>query len=493
MSLFKDILKGGIWSMAGQWLVQAMQLVTSIVVARILSPNDYGLFAMSLVVTNFVMLFGNLGFGPALVHKKDLDDNYIAVAFTATFVAAIILFCLVWVAAPFVGSFYGEPAVIELVRVAGIGLLLTPLSAILNNLLVKNMMFKKIAMIDIGAQLVSQSIALVCAFSGFGVWSLVFASLSSHVVKMLSLMHFSQWKTRFYFDKKSFKELFQFGGNLIGFNFINYFARNLDNLIIGKFLGSIALGYYDLAYQIMLKPLHNVSFKLGAPLFAGLTKLQDNLVEAAETYRKVVMTISFITFPMMFGMAAVAEPFISTLLGKKWIPSINVLQILCIVGAMQSIGTVTGAVYKSLGRTDIMLKISILSIGVTAAAFIIGVQWGILGVAVCYGVATLLLAPVRHGISNKLISLPNVVFWKSLLPAVTISLLMVLIVYIFRQANMVKQLSESVRLVVLIMVGIVSYTTMFGLCRIPEIKEFRNLCIQKVIAILKKATWFPQG
>lgn len=481
MSVLKNIASGAGWTASSQWTMQLLQFITSVVLARLLSPRDYGIVAMSAAFTGFIALFADLGFGPALVQRKHIDSRYIDVAFTTTTAAALILFVLCWFGAPLVARFYDEPMVNSIVKVAVIGLLMAPVNAVLLNLLVREMRFKEIAGIEVACSLSSQATALVAAFLGFGLWSLVMGSLVFQAIRMPLVIWRTRHFPRFSFNWEHFKDLFSFGGNLMGFSFLNYFARNLDNIIIGRFLGPVALGYYDLAYRIMLKPLYNVSYTLGQPLFSGLSALQEDKQQAGETYRKVVIAISLICFPMMLGLAAVAPEFMAIVFGEKWIPAVPVLQILCFVGAMQSVGTTVGAIYQSQGRTDVMLRVGIINVTVICVAFLIGVHWGIVGVALSYSIAAACIWFYSHHVANKLIKLSDVHFWRSLQPGAVMSGLMALIIFALRHILLFKfQINGLVFLIVLVVTGIILYGSFVLRSKHPVIVVIRNAIIQRL-------------
>jgi O-antigen/teichoic acid export membrane protein len=473
VSVLKGIASGAAWSAGSQWAIQLAQFGVSIFVARLLCPQDYGLVSMSAVFIGFVSLFSNLGFGPALVQRKEIEDEHVSTAFWATAGVSCLLFLGAVSFASLVASFFGEKQLVSIVRISSIAFLLSPLNIILSSLLMRRMAFRELAITDMVASVSSQITTLCAALTGFGVWSLVLGSLVYQVVRMPILFMQNRWLPAFRFNMRCFNDLFSFGGYMMGFNFLNYFARNLDNIIIGKLLGVTALGYYDLAYQIMLKPLSNVSQTLTKPLFPALASLQDDKVLARETYRTVVVYISLITFPMLLGLAVVAPEFIQGVLGDKWAPSINVLRILCLVGAIQSIGSTVGDVFLSQGRADIQLKWAIATTPLLVVAFIAGTHWGIEGVALCYAVVIFLLWGIQHGIANRLLALKATRFWSALIPAFRYSLIMVAAV-IAVQYWLNTMISQNLlKLCILVTVGLVVYIPLVLSDSAPELGKIR--------------------
>jgi len=474
------IAAGAAWSTSSQWAVQALQVVTSIVLAHLLRPQDYGLVAMSAVFTGFVALFSNLGFGPALIQRREIDSDYVSAAFTATLGLAAVLFGVLWLAAPAVASFYGEEAVGGIIRVAAIGFLLTPLNAILASVLMREMRFRALAFVDVACAVASQFAAVASALVGLGLWSLVIGGIVYQLIRMPLLLARASYRPRLLFDGYRLRNLLAFGGNVLGFNFVNYLSRNLDNLIIGKALGAEQLGFYDLAYQIMLKPLQSISGTITRPLFPALSGMQNDNQGASAVYLKVVSLISLITFPMMLGLVAVADDFVRVVFGERWMPAVPILQVLCVVGAMQSVGATVGDIYQAKGRTDVMLRVGMIGAALMSVAFLAGVHWGALGVAVAYAIATTGLWVYTHFRANALIDLPNSRFWKSLLPATQMSVIMMVVVWLLGIALSFMMATGNIwTLSLLVGSGICTYVFMLMRWPDPWVSDIRHRALRE--------------
>ncbi len=482
MSLLRSIAAGAAWTTGAQWFVQLSQFAVSILLARLLVPADYGLVGMALVITSFVALFGNLGLGAALIQKREIDEETISTAFWTTVAAGILLLAIVYVAAPFAAEFYRDPRVADIARVAALGLLFGPMNSIVTSLLERHMRYRAVAALDIATALLGQATAVAFALAGMGVWSLVAGTLVAQATRIPLAFAFERWTPGLGFNFAKLKELLSFGGYLLAFNFVNFFSRNLDKLIIGRALGATQLGYYDMAYQAMLKPLQNVSDTIGRPLFPALSSIQDNKPLAAETYLRVITYISIVTFPAMFGLSAVANDFVLVVLGEQWVPSIPVLQVLAIVGAVQSVAATVGSIYLSQGRSDLMLKIGVVSSMLVGIAFFSGVVWGIFGVAVCYALATLCIWVFSQTVANRLIELKSSHYWLALLPAFRCSLFMTAGVVLIRMVFIDSGVTPLYRLIGSVFFGIVLYLTFIFL-------EKNNLIIDARKTLLSKLGW----
>jgi O-antigen/teichoic acid export membrane protein len=479
MNALRSVVKNAAWMAGAQWGMQVLQFGVSIVLARLLIPSDYGLVSMSATFTGVVSLFASLGFGVALVERREVDDDCICTAFWSTAGVGVLAFALATVGAPLIGSFYGERRLVTIIQVAACGLIISPLNDIALSLLTRQMAFRAIASIEIVAALIAQATALIAAFTGFGVWSLVAATIVSQVARFLGFFCTVRWLPHFRFSRARFTELFSFSRYLVGYQLLNYFVRNLDNVLIGKVLGPVALGYYDLAYQLTLKPMVLVSSIFTQPLFPVLVSLKDDKKRAADTYRSVVVYISLITFPLLLGLASVAPEAVSCILGERWVPVVPTLQILCVVGLMNCIATTVGTIYLSQGRSDIPLK-WILGVGPVAyCAFFIGIQWGIEGVAASYAVFTAVTWIISHAIANRLIELRADYFWSALMPATCASLLMVGAVLGARLLMSDWPLSMETKLFTFIAIGATVYCATVLRGKGEEIVKVREYLITK--------------
>ncbi len=378
------------------------------------------------------------------------------------------------VAAPAVADFFHQPQLVAIVRVTAIALLLSPLNSILYSLLSRKLAFQSLAMVDVAAAVGSQGTALILALSGWGVWALVVAQLINPLVRLPLLLRLNRWLPSRRFDRQRFVELLSFSSHVVGFNFVNYFARNLDKVIIGKLLGSAALGFYDISYQIMLKPLQNISQTISAPLFPALSSIQHDKAQTSEIYRRVVVYIALITFPIMTGIGLTAGDFVPLLLGDKWAPAIPIIQILCLVGAIQSVGSTVGDIYLSQGRSDIMLKWILGATPVIVAAFYLGTAWGVVGVAAGYAAINVPVAIVSHTIANRLIGLTPVRFWRSFIPASLLSLVMAGAVLTVRALCDAAALGRLPGLVAAVAAGVSTYGALFYFSVNPDIMALRR-------------------
>lgn len=468
---------------------QVLSIGVMIVLARLLNPEDFGTVALSDVFLGFAFLFADLGMGPAIIQRKEIDESYLSTCFWVSVITGIGIMLLLWSAAPFIAAFYEREILRSVIMFSSITFLLGAFTSIHKTILTKKLEFDKIAYINIASKIISAVASIGIAFLGFGVWSLVLGGVVAHALIIPFAWRLEKWRPRFLFSKKCFTDMFGFSSNLLAFNFFNYFARNFDNLIIGRVLGAEMLGYYSLAYNVMLKPLQYISWSVGNVLFPALSSLQENTERVRSAYIKIVRSVSLVTFPMMFGLMIVSREFILTFYGDKWEPVIIPLQILCVVGAMQSIGTTVGVVFNSQGRSDLQLKWGVFASSVYVVAFLIGVKFGLIGLILLYVAVGIPMWPLSHAIANRLIGLDMKTFLKSMLPAAAASGLMLLALTLLKMFYIQSlNLKTYFALMILILLGGVFYAVFLHLLfKVPEVEDLKHFLNRKILNRLKPA------
>ncbi|WP_372719820.1 MOP flippase family protein [Novipirellula sp.] len=376
------------WSAASKYGAQAVQFAVSLLLARLLAPEYFGLIGMATVVTGFASTLKNLGFNAAIIQRDDVDHALLSTLFWVNLGFCCLITAFLMAASPLVAWVYQDVRVTPIVAVLSLNILLNSFATIPSALLQKRLEFKKLAIREIGGVAASGITGVGCALAGLGVWSLVLASLAMTIANLVLLNIVESFRPRFTLDTARLQACLKFGLNLTGFNIFNYFSRNADNLIIGIFLGPIALGYYSLAYKLMLLPRDSVTAVVTRVLFPMLATVTDE-TRLADIYRRTCNAIALVTFPMMAMLAFLATPLVVVVLGEKWLPAVPLIQILAFIGAIQSVGSTAGQVFLAKGRPDLMLKLSVLVSLLRIASFIAGIQFGAVGVAVSYAVASI--------------------------------------------------------------------------------------------------------
>lgn len=391
MDLKQKVVKGLKWTFVDQFLSQIILLIFGVFLARILSPSDFGVVSTVTIFTGFATLLIDMGFGVALVQKKDADNEHFSSVFWLNLGIGCLLYCLFFLAAPIISNFFKVPQITILVRVICLSFIINSLTSVQSNLLVRELKFKQKVIFNWISIITGYSVAFYLAFSGYGVWAIVWMTIVTSAVNSVLYWLASDWFPSFVFNLKKIKELSRFGLNVLGDTSINYWSRNFDNFIIARVLGSTELGLYTRAYSLMLLPLKNISSVITKVMFPAFSKKQDDIPAIKGYYLLIIRYIALLTFPAMIGLSLVSKEFVLLFFGESWAGMIPVLSILSLVGAVQSIFFLNGMIYNTLGRAHIAFKVSLLVNFVLVIAFLIGVNFGIVGMAWSYLIASVVL------------------------------------------------------------------------------------------------------
>jgi len=394
------------WSVVGQIGNQALNFTLSVVLARLLSPREFGLLSMVVIFTGFASIFQNVGLGAALVQHQDVTEKHLSSVFWVNVGSGLTLTVLFVSAAPLIATFYDEALLVPITAVLALQFLFGGASAVHRTLFQKRVDFKTLSVTGITSTILAGGTAVYMAWAGYGVWSLVAQSLLNSAGGAVLLWVASPWTPRFLFSWEALRELWRFSLNLLGTKSMNFWVRRLDDLLIGRFLGSDALGIYTKSYGIMLLPLKSISRVLGRVMFPSLSAIQDEIARVRRVYLRMTATIALVSFPLMLGLLATVEPFILGIFGEQWSGMIPLLYVFCLTGLWQSIGTLNGNLYLSQGRSDLQFRVGLftktfLIIGITA-----GFYWGgLMGIVIAYSAVSLMNMYITFRFAGGLVGL----------------------------------------------------------------------------------------
>lgn len=424
-SLTGQALSGTAWSALATAGKQLLTLASIATVARMLGPDAYGVMGMAALVIIFINNFRDLGTASAVIQKPTVTPRLLSSLFWLNVALGLLMSVVVVASASAVAAFFKTPELKAVLRVLSVSFFLASCGVVHSALLNRRMNFRALAAVDLITSSITYLVALICALRGLGVWSLVFANVANSLASTLGYWLVGRFRPAFSFEVAEIRSIARFSSNLSAFGVVNYACRNADNLVVGKVLGSAALGLYAMAYNMMLTPLQNVSSVIAQVLFPAFSRIQEDDERFRHAYIRGCMLIGLITFPAMAGLAVVADPAIRAFLGSKWLGAIPIFRILAPVGLAQSLQTTTGIIYQAKGRTDWMFRWSLAVLAVTLTAFLVGVHYGAMGVAAAYaGVFLGLLLVPGFVIPFRLIGLPFGHFVRALLPQLFWTLVM---------------------------------------------------------------------
>jgi len=376
-ALKQKTFNGLLWSFMDNFANLGIQFVAGIILARILTPREFGLIGMITIFVAISQSIVDSGFSQALIRKKDCTRTDYSTVFFFNLVAGIVFFTVLFFAAPAISSFFNEPELKSIVQVLGLVLIINSLTIIQRTILTRRINFKLQARISVIASTGSGIIAITLALLNFGVWSLVALQISKQAINSTLLWLWNRWKPKFVFSKDSFNELFGFGSKLLISGLIDTTYRNIYYLIIGKYFSAVELGYYTRADQFRNLPSQNITGVIQRVTYPVLSSIQDDIPRLRTNYQKLIRSTMFITFILMLGMAAIAKPMILTLIGEKWLPSVIYLQMLCFVGMFYPLHALNLNMLNVQGRSDLFLKLEIIKKSLAIPTIIVGVIWGI--------------------------------------------------------------------------------------------------------------------
>lgn len=401
----KSIIQGGAWMSIGRILQVSVQIITSIIMARLLAPEVFGQYGMIMVFSGFSLLFMDPGLSPAIIQSKTIQGNSLSSIFWFHIIIAFFLTLALNILAPLIADFYEVSSLQIYINAVSLIFLLTAVSSVPEALIKKQLQFRTITIITLFSVISSNIIGIILAYTGWGLWSLIGQLLLLVGIKSLFVLMYSKWIPKMHFRWVEVKQVLPFGFNVFGGGLISYWGRNLDDLLIGKVLGSSQLGIYTKAYGLLLLPQSNITTIVNQVLFPSFASIQDDLQQIKRIYLKAIQLISFITAPLMLGVFVMAEPIILMLLGKQWSEMIPLVKVFSILSIFQSVLGTTGNIFLSRNRPDIIFRLSLITNSILFVALIFSIQFGLMAVVYCILITSLVFAYFQLYLAGKLIEL----------------------------------------------------------------------------------------
>lgn len=406
VNLGEKSASGAAWAGISRVVQQGTQTVSVGVLARLVAPEDYGLMSMSGFFVNFLQQLGDMGTGSAIIQREHVSERLNSSLFWLNAAMGLLGAMLLWIAAPAIALFYRTPGVVAPLSVLALSFPLFGIGIVPQALLVRHMEYRKLFIVEVSAAVIPALISVVAAWYGAGVWSLIAGSLAMAAINSLLAWIYSGWMPQRVFDWGEIRSVLGFSMNLTGFVLVNYFSRNTGHLIIGRYLGAEALGYYQMAYSLLLYPLQAINSVLGRVMFATFARLQTDMPRFRSAILRTLTLIGAVAFPVFLGLMIVAEPMIRLFLGPKWGPVIPLFILVAPFGALHSISSPIGQIYLSTGRTDIMFRVGLMGMVLQVLGYFAGLPWGIEGVLLGWALASVPVAITNILVSYRLIQAP---------------------------------------------------------------------------------------
>ena len=437
MSTIKsEVASGLVWKFGERILAQGVSFVLSLVLARLLMPEEYGTVALVMVFINLANVFITSGLGDSLIQKKDADEKDFSTMFYCSMAMSIVLYIIMFISAPLIANFYDNPSLTSIIRVLSIQIPLGGVKTIQHAYVIKRMMFKKFFFSTLGGTLFSGVVGIVLAYHGAGVWAIVVQYLTNSTIDMIVLFITVNWRPHAYFDLKVAKELFSYGWKLTVAQFLNTAYGNIRNLFIGKLYTESELAFYNKGDQFPNLIINNINNSINTVLFPAMAQENENKQRLKRITRRAMKLSAYLIFPIMVGLIAVSEPLIRILLTDKWLPCVPYLCISCVYWMFQPCQTANVQVIKALGRSDLYLKLEVAKKVFGIVILLASLKFGVLAIALSNVILAVFSAILNIFPNKELINYGYREQIRDLLPALLLSIVMGAIVKLEEQLHL---------------------------------------------------------
>lgn len=464
----KKVISNFIWRFAERCVAQFVTFIVSIVLARILMPEDYGTVALVTVFTNIMQVFVDSGLSTALIQKKDVDDLDFSSVFYFNFIVCIILYLVMFFSASLIASFYEKPELVSIVRVISFTIVISGVKGVQQSYVSRNMLFKRFFYATIGGTIFSALLGVTMAYAGFGVWAIVAQQLSNTAIDTLILWITVKWRPKLMFSWTRLKGLLSFGWKLLCSALLETVYNNLRDLLIGKIYSSADLAFYNQGDKFPKLIVTNINTSIDSVLLPVMSHEQDNPEKVKNMTRRSIMVSCYIMAPLMIGLACCAKNIVSLVLTDKWLPCVFFLQIFCITYLFWPIHTANLNAINAMGRSDLFLKLEIWKKIVGMVLLLSTMLLSVKAMAYSLLISTLTSMIINSWPNKKLLNYSFIEQIKDILPAIGIALFMGWIVSFVE----LLPLSLVLKLILQILAGAVIY---IGFSAILKLESFEYL------------------
>ncbi|MCK0156845.1 lipopolysaccharide biosynthesis protein [Cellulophaga sp. F20128] len=471
MSLKKQAIVGTFWIALNQYSSVLINLIVSIILARLLDPKDFGLIAMIGIFMGIGNILMSSGLGQSLIRSTNPDQEDYSTVFFFNFGGSIIMYLILYFTAPLIAQFYKEEALINIIRVFTISFIINSFSMVQFTRLTKEMDFKTQMKVSIPSLIIGGLLGIIMAYNGYGVWSLVYMTLVSSILGVILIWVRTKWSPSFVFNIKKFKYHFNYGYKLTLAAIIDVIFNNAYVLLIGKYFSTTQVGYYDRANNLKQLPVQNISNIIHKVTFPLFVKIKDNDEKLKDVYQRILKLVIFIVAPIMILMAVLAEPLFRFVLTEKWLPAVPYFQILCINGILFPIHSYNLNVLKVKGRTDLYLKIEIIKKIAILVIISISFQFGIYGLLYGSVVLSIIDFFINTHYTKKILNYSSWEQINDLIPMIISSIFCGFIIYIEDYFLKDFLTYDIVRLITGSMLGVLIYLFIAYLLKMSALNE----------------------
>ena len=460
----ENVVKGFIWRFAERCGAQLVSFIVSIVLARLLVPEDYGTIALVTVFTVILQVFVDSGLGTALIQKKDADDLDFSSVFYFNFVVCLVLYAGMFMAAPYIAKFYDDISLTPVIRVLSLTIVISGVKGIQQAYVSRNMLFKKFFFSTIGGTIFSAFLGIGMAYIGFGVWALVAQQLSNTMIDTLILWITVKWRPKKMFSWQRLKELLAFGWKLLVSALLDTGYNNLRNLIIGKMYSPTDLAFYNQGDKFPKIIITNINTSIDSVLLPTMSNSQDDRERIKKMTRRAIKTSTYVMAPLMMGLAFCAEPIVSLILTDKWLPCVPFLRIFCITYMFWPVHTANLNAINAMGRSDWFLKLEIIK-KVVGLTILLSTMWfGVMAMAYSLLLGSVLSQIINSWPNKKMLNYGYLEQVRDFAPGILLAVIMGICVYFIGYIS----LSVIFKLIIQIVSGALIYIAGSAILNLEE-------------------------
>ena len=394
---------GALWSAIDAVGARFLQFVIGIILARLLTPAEFGVVGMLAIFIAVSQALLSSGFVSALIQKEEVAPEDSSSVFYFNIGISLVLVCMYWLTAPWVASFYGQPLLVPLARALSVVVIVSAFSVVQSAMLTRNMDFQIQTKVSLASGIGSGAIGIFMAYRGFGVWSLIAQQISAAVLRTVLYWMFNNWRPQLVFSLDALRRMFKFGSRILTSSVLSQVAQNIHYVVIGRLFSPAALGFYTRARQMEKLPSTTLTSVVSRVIFPAFSKMQTDDARLKAGLRKAVTVLMLVSAPVMIGLAAVAEPLVLVLLTDTWLPSVPYLQLLCLVALTLPLRVLNKNVLYAKGRSDLALRIDMIDKGLTFLGIAVAWRWGIMGLIVAQLVGALITLLVTFHQTKKIV------------------------------------------------------------------------------------------
>lgn len=466
--------RGFIWNTVERIVTNGIQFILTIILARLLSPDDYGIIAMPTIFLAFAQVLIDSGFANALIRKPDLSEKDLSTAFYFNILVGFVCYVILFLSSPLIADFFKTPILSKLLKVTALVIFINSLGIVQQALMTKRMDFKTQAVISAISTFASGAIGVWMAYSEYGVWSLVFQQVSAAAIRVMLLWICGHWKPLKIWSNESFHYLWSFGNKVVIIGFLDTIYNNIYSFVIGKLYNAKDLGNYTRAQQFADLPINNLSGIIQRVTLPLLSEIQDDNIRLSPIYLRLIRMTALLIIPLMLGLAAMANPLIVALLGEEWIGCVLLFQILCIARIWTPFNSINGNLLQVKGRTDLQLKLEIVKKIVITIVLACTIFGGVVSLVSGFAICTLIAFIINTYYTKRMIGVSFFKQIKAIMPSLIISLIMALVLLL------VNSYVDNIyaQLIIDICLGCIIYFGLSYLFERETMKEFKALIIK---------------